>query len=447
MGRRKLHVVSLGCPKARVDTEVMLGLAQGAGWELTGEPEDADAIVVNTCSFLQSAIDESVDVIDEMSAYRKEGRKLVVTGCLPSRFGPDVAAEFPDVDTLLGNSDLHRIVEALEGVLPERAYIEAGRSHLYDGLEDSRQVTTRGASAYLKIAEGCNRTCSFCIIPAIRGTQRSRPIDVVVEEARRLAAAGVREVILVAQDLTSYGVDLGDKGALVKLIDALEEVDGIAWIRLMYAYPWNFSDDLVERFERDNKLIRYVDMPLQHISDRVLRDMKRATARSAQRKLLTKLRAIDGMVIRTTFITGFPGETEEEFAELQAWVEEVGFDRVGAFAYSEEAGTPAGEREDQVPEAVREARRERLLAAQQEVHRGKLAEMLGQDIEVLVDGLSEAYEGLLEGRYYGQAPEIDGVVLLTIPSPDVDLRPGDMVRAHVTAHDDYDLVGRVVEVF
>lgn len=444
MSKRKVHVVSLGCPKARVDTEVMLGIAEKRGWELVGTPEEADGLIVNTCSFLQSAVDESVDVIDELSEIKRDGAKLVVTGCLPSRFGDGVAAEFPKVDTFLGTSDLHRIADALDGSLPERAYIEQGRSHLYEGLDDTRMVTTRGASAFLKIAEGCNRTCTFCIIPAIRGKQRSRPIDVVVQEARKLVGHGVRELILVAQDLTSYGTDLGDKRSLVKLLDELEQIEDLAWIRLQYAYPWNFTDELLDRIEASERIVPYVDMPLQHVNARILKDMRRNISRDAQRRLVGRLRNIEGMVLRTTFIAGFPGETEEEFAELVDWVEEVGFDRMGVFPYSQEHGTPAGERLDQVPEDVREARAEQLMAMQREVHREKMAAMVGTNQKVLVDGLSEDYEGLLEGRYYGQAPDIDGVVLLSIRDPHLDVRPGDFVDVHITAHDDYDLVGTVL---
>lgn len=443
MSVRKVHVVSLGCPKARVDTEVMVGIAQKKGWELTGDPESADAIVVNTCSFLQSAIDESVDVIDEMSALRSHQRRLVVTGCLPSRFGDALAAELPDVDTFLGTSDLHRIAEALDGSLPDRAYIQQGLSHLYEGIDDQRIVSTRGATAFLKLAEGCNRTCSFCIIPAIRGRQRSRPIAVLVKEARRLAELGMKELVLVAQDLTSYGTDLGDKRSLVKLLQALEEVEGITWIRLMYAYPWNFTDELLEHIRQSDKVVRYIDMPLQHVSERILKEMRRNISRDAQRTLLDRLRDIDGMVLRSTFISGFPGETDADHAELVEWIEHVRFDRLGVFAYSEEHGTPAAERTDQVDEEVREARRDEILEIQRGIHHDKMADMLGRNIDVLVDGESESYEGLLEGRYYGQAPDIDGVVVLSIQDPDADLRPGSFVRAHVTAHDDYDLVGTV----
>ncbi len=447
MARRKVHVVSLGCPKARVDTEVMVGLMNEAGYDLTGEPDDADALVVNTCSFLQSAVDESVQTILELAQLKeKTGKRLVVTGCLPSRYGKDLVDELPEVDTFLGTSDIHRIAAALTGELPERSYIRQGYSHLYEGVEDTRITSTRGATAFLKLAEGCNRTCTFCIIPAIRGKQRSRPIETVVAEAHRLAALGIRELVLVAQDLTSYGTDLGDKRSLVRLLAELEQVDGIDWVRLMYAYPWNFTDELLELVAGSNKILRYVDMPLQHVNARVLKDMRRNISQEAQRRLLKRLRAIDGMVLRTTFITGFPGETDAEFQELLDWTREIRFDRLGVFAYSEEEGTPAGSRTDQVPVEVRESRRDAIMEAQREIHHDNMRGMLGRELEVLVDGASEEHDWVLEGRYYGQAPDIDGSVLLSIDDPELDVRPGKMVRARVSAHADYDLVATVSEV-
>jgi ribosomal protein S12 methylthiotransferase len=445
MEPRKVHVVSLGCPKARVDTEVMVALMDKGGFALTDDPTQADALVVNTCSFLQSAVKESIDTVLEMAQFKQghPGRKLIVTGCLPSRYGEELVKELPEVDVFLGTSDLHRITEAVQGTLPERSYIRQGYSHLYEDLEGERTVTTRGATAFLKLGEGCNRTCTFCIIPAIRGRQRSRPIPVVVQEARRLAGLGIREIVLVAQDLTSYGTDLGDRGSLVKLLRELEAIDGIAWIRLMYAYPWNFTDELLDLIRQSDKVLRYVDMPLQHVSERILTDMRRSVQREAQMRLLSRLREIDGMVLRTTFITGFPGETDEEFAELVAWTKEIQFDRLGVFAYSREPGTPAGARKDQVPKRVREARRNELLEVQQGIHRQKMAAMVGREVDVLVDGSSEEHGWVMEGRYYGQAPDIDGTVVLSVEDPDVDVAPGRFVRARITAHSEYDLLGTV----
>jgi ribosomal protein S12 methylthiotransferase len=447
MSMQKVHVVSLGCPKARVDTEVMVGLMKRADFELTDDPSEADAIVVNTCSFLESAVNESIETILEMARIKgKSPKKLVVTGCLPSRYGQELVDGMPEVDTFLGTSDLHRIADAVTGKLPDRAYIRQGYSHLYEDVDDARITTTRGSSAFLKLGEGCNRTCTFCIIPQIRGKQRSRPVETVVEEAKRLAGQGIQELVLVAQDLTSYGTDLGDKRSLVKLIDDLEKVDGIRWIRMMYAYPWNFTDELIDRLGAGGKLVRYVDMPLQHIHERVLTDMRRSIQRDAQARLLERLRAVDGMVLRTTFITGFPGETDEEFQALYDWAQQIRFDRLGVFAYSQEPGTPAGDRKDQVPEKIRAQRRDALLAAQQKIHREKMSAMVGEEIEVLIDGTSEEHDLVFEGRYYGQAPEIDGTVILSIDDPEIEVRPGQFVRARVTSHADYDLAADVLGV-
>ena len=441
---RKVHVVSLGCPKARVDTEVMVGLLDREGWSLSDDPDDADAYLVNTCSFLQSSTEESIETILELAQHKadKAGRKLIVAGCLPSRYGAELATELPEVDTFLGTSDIHRIAEAVTGSLPDRAYIRHGYSHLYEGTSDARAILSQGATAFLKLAEGCNRTCTFCIIPTIRGKQRSRPVDQVVAEARRLADAGVKEVVLVAQDLTSYGTDLGDKRSLVTLIDALEQIDGLAWIRLMYAYPWNVSDDLLDRFRAGGKLLRYLDMPLQHISDRILKDMRRNVLRDQQRRLLARLREIDGMVLRTTFIAGFPGETDAEHRELCDWLGEVRFDRVGVFAYSEEPGTDAATRTDQVPVHVREARRDHLLEIQQPIHRAHMQALVGTTQRVIVDGPSAEHPWVLSARTGGQAPEIDGEVLLDLDDPTLDVQPGMMVHVEITGAADYDLVGQ-----
>jgi ribosomal protein S12 methylthiotransferase len=446
MSSRKVHVVSLGCPKARVDTEVMVGLMKGAGYDLTADPEDAEAIVVNTCSFLESATRESIETVLELAKLKEEGslKRLIVTGCLPSRYGTDLVPEMPEVDTFLGTSDLHRIAEALKGTLPERAYIRQGYSHLYEDIEDARITTTRGATAFLKLAEGCNRTCTYCIIPAIRGKQRSRQIHTVVEEAKKLASHGIRELILVAQDLTSYGTDIGEKRSLFLLLRELEQIEGIRWIRLMYAYPWNFTDELLDLVASSQKILRYIDMPLQHVSERVLKEMRRNIPRDAQRKLIARLREVPGLVLRTTFITGFPGETDEDFDELVEWVKEVQFDRFGVFAYSQEEGTPAGERLDQVPLEIREQRRDYLMSVQQEIHARKIASLIGQELEVIVDGESEEHAWVLQGRYYGQAPEIDGHVLLSFEDPEITARPGDFLRVRITSASDYDLVGTVL---
>jgi ribosomal protein S12 methylthiotransferase len=440
---RRVHVVSLGCPKARVDTEPMVGLMEGEGAALTEAPEDADTIVINTCAFLESATQESIDTILEMAAFKQGGscQRLVVTGCAVQRYGQELVAALPEVDTFLGTNEYTRIAAALTGELPERAYLSAG-SHLYRAGAP-RFPSTRGATTYLKVAEGCNRTCSFCIIPDIRGRQVSRPVDDLLDEARRLADLGIREVILIAQDLTSFGVDHGRRDALEELLLGLDRLEGLSWVRLMYCYPWNFTDRLVGILRDAERVVPYVDIPLQHISDRILTSMRRNVKRAEQERLLEKLRAVDGMVLRTTFITGYPGETDAEFRELCDWVREVEFDRVGCFTYSVEEGTRAAKLEGQVPEKVKQARHDELMGLQQEISLRRNQALVGRRLDVLVDGISDEHELVLEGRYYGQAPEIDGVVYLSFEDDAALARPGELVSVEIVEAAEYDLVGAV----
>ncbi|MCB9506313.1 MAG: 30S ribosomal protein S12 methylthiotransferase RimO [Myxococcales bacterium] len=440
---KRVHVVSLGCPKNRVDSELMLGLMRGDGYEVVDDPERADLLVVNTCAFIESAKQESIDAILDLADYKNQGtaKRLVVTGCMAQRYGAELAAEIPEVDYFLGTNEFKRITRALAGELPERTYITAG-SALYTADED-RVNTIRGGSAYLKIAEGCNRSCSFCIIPKIRGPQVSRPLDDLVREARLLAASGVKELALIAQDLTSYGVDLGNRDGLERLLVALEDVDGIEWIRLHYAYPWNFTDRLIDILGSGGKVVPYVDMPLQHISDDILRAMRRNVRRDAQRELIDRLRSVDGMVLRTVFITGFPGETDAQFDELCRWVEEVRFDRVGVFAYSPEENTAAVDLPGAVPQEVAEERRDHLMALQQPISRQKNEALIGETMRVLVDGVSDEHELVLEGRYYGQALGIDGVVYLSFDDGARVVTPGSFVDVEIDDASEYDLLGVV----
>jgi ribosomal protein S12 methylthiotransferase len=353
----KVHLVSLGCPKNRVDSELMVGLLQRQGAVMTDSPEEAEAIVVNTCAFLESATQESINTVLELAALKHSGglKKLVVTGCMVQRYGgQELFDSLPEVDVFLGTNELTRITEAVANDLPERGYLSQG-SHLYQA-GDPRLPVTRGASTYLKISEGCNRTCSFCIIPGIRGKQASRPIDDLVAEARMLADLGIKEIILIAQDLTSYGVDFGQRTALEELLLKLDKVDGLRWIRLMYCYPWNFTDRLVGILRDCERVVPYVDMPLQHISDRILKSMRRNVRKAEQARLIAKLRDVDGMVLRTTFIAGYPGETDAEFA-VADWVREVEFDR-GA-SLPQRRGRYAGRRAGPTTsDAVKEERRE-----------------------------------------------------------------------------------------
>jgi len=440
----RVHVISLGCPKARVDSELMAGLVQGDGAELTDDPGEADAIVVNTCAFLESATQESIDTILEMAEHKRSGscQKLVVTGCIVQRYGEELLEELPEVDAFLGTNELTRIAQAVNDDLPERAYFSQG-SHLY-AAGDPRYPITLGGSTYLKIAEGCNRTCSFCIIPDIRGKQVSRPVPDLLREAQMLVGMGIKEIVLVAQDLTSYGVDLDMRDGLVRLLRGLEEIDDLAWTRLMYCYPWNFTDELVELIRSAERIVPYVDMPLQHISQRVLKSMRRNVQRDAQKRVISKLRDIDGMVLRTTLITGYPGETDAEFQELYDWVEEVEFDRMGVFPFSVEAGTLAAQLPDQIDDAVKNERRDALMALQQSIAERRNRALIGQTLDVLVDGPSAEHEFVLEGRHPGQAPEIDGCVYLNFADDSPMVAPGQIVRAVVDDAGPYDLVATVV---
>ncbi len=444
LSTKNVHIVSLGCPKNRVDSELMIGQLQGQGYKLVDDPAAAEVLVVNTCAFIESAKQESIDTILEMADFKEEGsaERLIVTGCMAQRYSEQLQAEMPEVDTFLGTNEFKRIAEAVSGKLPDRAYVSYG-SALYTSDEE-RVNTVKAGSAYLKIAEGCNRSCTFCIIPKIRGKQRSRGIEDLVTEAKMLGAAGIKELNLIAQDLTSYGVDFGQRNALEELLIRLEnEADGIEWVRLHYAYPWNFTDRLISIIRDSDKVVPYVDMPLQHISDHILKAMRRNVKRDAQRELIAKLRDVPDMVLRTVFITGFPGETDADFNDLMDWVEDVEFDRVGVFTYSREENTDAFDMDNQVPEELAAERRDQLMEVQQEISRRKTEDLIGKRMRVLVDGISEEHQLVYEGRHYGQALEIDGVVYLSFEDGAPMARPGEFVEVEIDDATDYDLLGVV----
>jgi ribosomal protein S12 methylthiotransferase len=442
-------MVSLGCPKNRVDSEVMVGLIQDDGeFEMVADVDEAEIVVVNTCGFIEAAKEESVDTIMQM-VHRKNAGKLervVVSGCLSQRYSGELEDEIPELDAILGTKTFTAINQALKGELADKTYVQPG-SFIMDH-EVARTNTIRGGTAYLKIAEGCSRSCSFCIIPKIRGPQKSRTIDDVVAEAQRLGRSGVREIILVAQDMTSYGIDLDpreNRDYLVRLLRRLEdEATEVDWVRLLYMYPWNFSDELLEMFSGSERILPYVDMPLQHISSRLLKSMRRNIKRERQRELIARIRAVEDMVLRTTFIVGYPGETDEDFQELYDWVAEVEFDRVGVFTYSPEKGTKAAELDGQLPEHVKEERREALMLLQSEISRKKNESWIGDVTEVIVDGISEEHELVFEGRHYGQAPEIDGVTYLSFEHGGDFPTPGDILEVQIDQATEYDLMGIVI---
>jgi ribosomal protein S12 methylthiotransferase len=432
---------TLGCPKNRVDSEVMLGTLSEAGYRLVAEPGKAEVIVVNTCGFIESAKEESVEAIVELAALKSEGRcrKLVVTGCLVQRHADELARELPEVDHFLGTgayAEIARVVsdaQAKRLVVPDPDFVHSAASPRINSLPSH--------TAYLKISEGCDNACAFCIIPQLRGPQRSRPVDDVLAEAAALAANGAVELSLVAQDLTAYGYDLPGKIRLHHLLPELAKVDGIRWIRLHYAYPRDVPDALVDVLAAEAKIVKYLDMPLQHSSDRLLRSMKRGRDSRFLRDLLARLRArVPGLALRTSLIVGLPGETDADFEDLVSFVEEQRFERLGVFEFSPEDGTPAATMARQVPDDVKRARRDRVMAIQQEISREHQRALVGRRLEVLVEGRAEETEHLLAGRHAQQAPEIDGITYIN----DGVAYPGEIVTVEVTDAAEYDLVGRVV---
>ncbi len=448
---RTVHVVSLGCPKNRVDTELMLGRLMQGGFTPTPDAEDADVLLVNTCAFIESSKTESVDAILELAEVKERNPKsrLVVAGCLSQRHAPELRESMPEVDFFIGTGEYQRLGELLDLPSPEAAASPAAlgvrkarpeyiADHLYP-----RYVPDTAFSTYLKIAEGCSQGCAFCIIPRLRGVQRSRGVADVVGEARRLVEQGALELNLVAQDLTHYGEDLGDPRMLEKLVRALGEVDGLKWVRLMYAYPHNFSDGLIDAIAETDNCLPYLDMPLQHASDRVLERMNRRTSRMEMETLLDKLRArVDGIVLRTTLLVGHPGESEDDFAQLADFVQAQRFHRVGCFAYSQEDGTASARMPDQLPTAVKKYRKNRIMALQRDISASHMEALVGQTHEVLVEGLSKETDLLLQGRFYGQAPDIDGVIYIN-DAPD-DIGRGQLRQVEISEAHDYDLVGHVV---
>jgi ribosomal protein S12 methylthiotransferase len=440
--RRTIHFVSLGCPKNRVDTEVMLGVSDQSGFEVVEDPAEAEVIVVNSCGFIGPAKEESIDTILEMSEHRAGGRceKLVVAGCLSQRYPEELAGELPEVDHFLGSSDMLKLDRVLAGA-GERMLV-GNPAHYTMRATDPRVLTGQTHRAYVKIAEGCNRECSFCAIPSFRGKQRSRTIADLVHEAGILAAAGVVELNLISQDTIAYGRDLPKRESLAELLAALGDVDGIRWIRAHYLYPEKLSDALVEVISQHDKVLPYIDMPLQHASDSMLRAMRRGHGGDRMYKVVERLRrAIPDLVFRTTFIVGHPGETQEDFGELRSFVEWGEFDHVGVFLYSPEEGTPSCDMTDMVDPAIAEARREELMRVQRPISRERLDLRVGTELDVLVEGVSDESDLLLQGRWWGQAPEVDGSVYLA----NGIAKTGEMRRVLVTDSADYDLMADFID--
>jgi ribosomal protein S12 methylthiotransferase len=436
---KRVHFVSLGCPKNRVDTETMLAGLPASKYVITPEAADADVVIVNTCAFVEEAKVESIDTILDMARLKEEGRlqKLVVAGCLAQRYSKELAVDMPEVDHFVGTNDLGLVTEILDGQSGQRVAVGNPDRRDFD-WEAPRFNSMPGYTAYLKIAEGCSNSCAFCIIPTLRGPQRSRSIDSVVAEARMLAERGVVELNLIAQDLTAYGYDLQPRSNLTALLRALAEVDGIEWVRLFYAYPRSFPKGLIELMASEKKIVPYLDMPLQHISDAVLKRMARGTSGEVIRRRVGELRErLPELCIRTTFLVGFPGETDADFRQLLDFLDEGRFERVGAFAYSHEEGTPSYDMPDQVPDAVKQARLDELMYHQRRIARQINRELVGRPVDVLVEGTSDESDLVWVGRTAQQAPEIDGKTWLGAVE---GIQPGRIVKAVVKQATDYDLV-------
>ena len=452
--------VSLGCDKNLVDSEKMLGLLNEAGYRVAQEESEADAIVVNTCCFIHDAKEESVETILEMAEWKKKGRlkALIVTGCMAQRYQDEIQQEIPEVDAVIGTTGYTEIVPILDEILAEaeasqkEAAVEEPKEKSFvnccpsidllpASLADKRVVTTGGYTAYLKIAEGCNKRCTYCIIPYIRGHYRSFPMEDLLEEARKLAEGGVKELILIAQETTVYGMDCYGRKALPELLTKLCEIEGIEWIRILYCYPEEIMDELIAVMKKEKKICHYLDIPIQHSEDTILKRMGRRTNRAELVSLVEKLRKeIPDIVLRTTLITGFPGETEEEFKNMVDFVDSMEFDRLGVFPYSAEEGTKAAEMDGQITEEVKESRRDEIMALQQEISADKAASRIDDEMYVLIEGY--LYEDdIYIGRTYMDAPKVDGYVFVRAEE---ELISGDIVPVRITGANEYDLMGDVI---
>ena len=451
----KIGLISLGCPKNLVDSEVMLGLARDAGHELVQEAAAADVLVVNTCAFIDSAKQESIDAILEMARHKKDGacRRLIVTGCLAERCRDELRAEIPEIDAVLGTGEVPEIVSAIAGVsgsagapltfFAQHPAPRTAPSYIYDA-ETPRVFATPRHYAYVKVAEGCDYKCAFCIIPTLRGSYRSRPAESILREARALAERGVKELLLISQDTTFYGIDRHERGGLAKLLRMLNEIDGLEWIRLLYLYPTTIDDDTLAAMAECEKVCKYIDLPLQHAANAVLKRMKRPGTRQKYDRLLGRIRErVPGVALRTTLIVGFPGETDADVAELCGFVTDHRFDHLGVFTYSHEEGTSAFAMDDNVPAAAKRTRRNRVMSLQKRRVRVRQRARIGERVRVLVDGPATDHELVLKARLPSQAPEIDAAVYLSLCDPS-SFRSGDFAEVEIIGSQNYDLIARPV---
>jgi len=440
---KKVAVVTLGCPKNQVDSEVMSGLL-AQNHIFIENPEEADVIIVNTCTFIQSAKEESIEAIFEMASLKKTGacQTLIATGCLAQRYGSELMQDIPELDGVLGTGNIDEITKLVQETEKKRtSLIKQGAPDFLHNELMARIRSTPDYLAYVKVAEGCDNYCTYCVIPYVRGHFRSRPQESVIHEVQEMAAQGVKEILIMGQDTTRYGQDLYEELRLPQLIRELARIEGIEWIRLMYCYPERFTDELIETMRQEPKVCKYIDLPLQHADNKILKDMNRRGTIEQAETLIGKLRtAMPDITIRTTMITGFPGETEQEFQSIVDFIQRVQFDRLGVFAYSQEENTPAGQREDQVPPEVREKRRDQIMQIQQDISRQRLQRWVGRVVTVLLE--MKLPDGRWMGRTEGDAPEIDGQVY--IPDTQVSLQEGDLVKVRILEADNYDLMGVVV---
>ena len=439
----KILFISLGCDKNLVDTEVMLGLLASRGYEMTDDEAEADIIVINTCCFIHDAKEESIQNILEMAEYRKSGqaKALIVAGCLAQRYRQEILDEIPEVDEVLGTTAFDRILDAVDAALAGERSVMIADPDALPLPETKRLVTTGGHYAYLKIAEGCDKHCTYCIIPSLRGRFRSVPMERLVKEAQELADQGVKELILVAQETTLYGKDLYGEKSLHILLKKLCEISGIRWIRILYCYPEEITDDLIRVMKEEPKICHYLDIPIQHASDPILKRMGRRTSKQELIDIVGRLRKeIPDICLRTTLITGFPGETQEQHEELMQFVDEMEFDRLGVFTYSPEEGTPAAAMPDQIDEEVKEERQAELMELQQEIAFDAAEDMKGREVLVMIEG-KVADENAYVGRTYKDAPNVDGLIFI---NTDEELVSGDFARVKVTGALDYDLIGELL---
>lgn len=439
----KILFISLGCDKNLVDTEVMLGMLASRGYEMTNDEQEADIIVINTCCFIHDAKEESIQNILEMAEYKKNGsaKALIVTGCMAERYRQEILDEIPEVDEVLGTTAYDRILDAVDAALAGQHEVMTADLDALPLPETKRLVTTGGHFSYLKIAEGCDKHCTYCIIPKIRGNFRSVPMERLLKEAQDLAEQGVKELILVAQETTLYGKDLYGEKSLPKLLRELCKISGIRWIRILYCYPEEITDELIQVMKEEPKICHYLDLPIQHANDTILKRMGRRTSKQELIDIVQKLRKeIPDICLRTTLITGFPGETQEQHEEVMEFIDTLEFDRLGAFTYSPEEDTPAATFEDQIDEEVKEDRQADIMELQQEIAFDKAEDMIGREVLVMIEG-KVADENAYVGRTYRDAPNVDGLIFI---NTDVELISGDFAKVKVTGALDYDLIGELM---